>query len=456
MGTVVRILLAVHQFLPRYFSGTEVLTFEIAKELRRRGHEVHILTAEPASPELARTMPAVDDDVEGFPVHRYHHNVSVSENPGVDEYRNQVIARHVRGYASALRPEVVHVLHCHRLSASILEVFESLGIPRIFTATDFWFVCPVTQLKRHDQSLCRGPSWSGVACLRCCVAQTQPPDIQRRVEQRSDLALWFYTLRHRLAPRRDDGSSRLVRALLQRSAFLRSRLNQVQRIFVATDLMRSILVENGIRPALIRKLAFGLNPEWTRGFTDKQASPGVRFGFVGTIYEHKGAHVLIKAFQAVRDRRGATLRIHGDLTHFPEYACYLRDLAGEDPDIIFAGPFPNQEIGPVLQGLDALVTPSIWHENSPLIILHALDAKTPVIASNVGGLSEHLEHGRNALLFERGDDRQLARLLQEVIDDPSLLPRLRDGIEPVTSIEESVTEIEKTYFEFAKPSADDR
>lgn len=451
-----RILLTLHQFLPRYFSGTEILTYEYACELRRRGHEVHILAAEPAAPEAARTQPFSDDQVDGLPVRRFHHHPAVGENPGYDEYRNEAVLRHVHEYARKLKPDIVHLLHCHRLSASVLEAVAALGIPRIFTATDFWFICPVTQLKRHDQSLCRGPTWSGVSCLRCCVAQSQPADIRRAIARRSDVALGLFTLRHRFFPVHEDLRLHLLKAMLDRRGYLRRQLNQVQRIFVATDLMRRILVENRIRPGLIRKLPFGINAAWTRPFASKAPAPGRRIGYIGTLYEHKGAHVLIKAFKVLRQRRGATVRLYGDLSHFPEYARYLRELAGDDPDIIFAGTFPNEQVGQVLQDLDVLVVPSIWYENSPLIVLHALDTKTPVIVSNVGGLAELVAHQRNGLLFERGDHAGLAALLQEVIDDADLLPRLRSDIGPVASIAESVTEIEKTYYEFARPAAGER
>ena len=50
-----RLLLTAHQFLPEYFSGTEILTYTTAKELQRRGHEVLVFTGSPSAPGFAKT-----------------------------------------------------------------------------------------------------------------------------------------------------------------------------------------------------------------------------------------------------------------------------------------------------------------------------------------------------------------------------------------------------------------
>jgi hypothetical protein len=49
-----RLVLIVHRFLPHFSSGTEVLTLELAQGLQASGHEVHVLTVEPATPEVVR------------------------------------------------------------------------------------------------------------------------------------------------------------------------------------------------------------------------------------------------------------------------------------------------------------------------------------------------------------------------------------------------------------------
>jgi glycosyltransferase involved in cell wall biosynthesis len=92
-----------------------------------------------------------------------------------------------------------------------------------------------------------------------------------------------------------------------------------------------------------------------------------------------------------------------------------------------------------------LVVPSLWYENSPNVILEAFAHGTPVIASNHGGLSELVQDGRNGLLFPPGDAASLGRQLQQLLDEPDLLPRLRLGIPPVRSMAEELDALEELY-----------
>ncbi|NRA96855.1 MAG: Flp pilus assembly complex ATPase component TadA, partial [Planctomycetes bacterium] len=75
----------------------------------------------------------------------------------------------------------------------------------------------------------------------------------------------------------------------------------------------------------------------------------------------------------------------------------------------------------VLANLDMLVVPSVWYENTPFSVLEALHASLPVIASDLGGITELVEHGINGLLFPAGDSDSLATAIQTVLDDRSLL-----------------------------------
>jgi glycosyltransferase involved in cell wall biosynthesis len=91
-----------------------------------------------------------------------------------------------------------------------------------------------------------------------------------------------------------------------------------------------------------------------------------------------------------------------------------------------------------------LVVPSIWYD-FPLIIHEALATKTPVIATNLGGMAEAVAHETNGLLFDRGDVGGLARMVERIVAEPGLLERLQNGIAPVKPIEAEVSELEAIY-----------
>jgi glycosyltransferase involved in cell wall biosynthesis len=129
---------------------------------------------------------------------------------------------------------------------------------------------------------------------------------------------------------------------------------------------------------------------------------------------------------------------------------YLKDLAADDSRITFCGTFPNSSIGEILSGIDVLVVPSIWYENTPLVIYSAMAASCPVIASDLGGMSEVVHHNINGLLVEPGDPSALAAALQQLSCDREMLTRLASGCKRPKSIREYVAELLEVYEEILK------
>src|SRR5207247_9451405 len=89
----------------------------------------------------------------------------------------------------------------------------------------------------------------------------------------------------------------------------------------------------------------------------------------------------------------------------------------------------------------------------PLVIREAFAAGGPVVASRIGGIPETVTDEVNGLLFEPGDVDDLARQLRRLIQEPDLLPRLRDGIPAVRSIEEATRETRAIYESLIAPTA---
>jgi glycosyltransferase involved in cell wall biosynthesis len=73
----------------------------------------------------------------------------------------------------------------------------------------------------------------------------------------------------------------------------------------------------------------------------------------------------------------------------------------------------------VFAGIDFLVIPSRWYENSPLVLLNSLASHTPVIVSDVAGMTEFVEEGRNGYVFARGSVDALEGVLRAIIERPA-------------------------------------
>jgi glycosyltransferase involved in cell wall biosynthesis len=149
--------------------------------------------------------------------------------------------------------------------------------------------------------------------------------------------------------------------------------------------------------------------------------PQITIGFIGTPQPHKGAHLLLEAVKMLPSQPRVRVEIYGDLSLDTIYAERLRSLAhGSAHDIVFCGTFPETEIGETLAQLDALVIPSLWTENRPLVLLAALMARVPVIVSNQPGLICEVINNKNGLVFPSGDSSALARALVRITTDREL------------------------------------
>jgi glycosyltransferase involved in cell wall biosynthesis len=153
-----------------------------------------------------------------------------------------------------------------------------------------------------------------------------------------------------------------------------------------------------------------------------------RFLFIGRLQPYKGAHLLLEAFNNLLSPQGATLTIYGSADGYAEYYDHLRAIMADNLRIHFGGQIDPANLGQAFAEADYFVLPSTWHENNPLILLDALQSKTPVIASAVGGVTDVIQDGLNGLLFPMGDVQALQNTMQRAIEQPALAEQLQAGV----------------------------
>ncbi|HJQ28468.1 MAG TPA: glycosyltransferase, partial [Rubrobacter sp.] len=213
-----------------------------------------------------------------------------------------------------------------------------------------------------------------------------------------------------------------------------------------TRLTRDLLAANGMGKEKIQVSHYGIDTSHVAGVSaERSPSSTLRVGYVGTLAPHKGPDILLRAFGMLPPETEATLSIHGSEKGYESYARELRELAGDDGRISFRGAFAREELRSVLAGVDVLVVPSRWYENAPGVIFEAFAAGAPVVATDLGGMSEFVRHGRNGLLFGLEDEHDLALQLRRLAEEKDLLPGLRAGIGAVKSVGEYADEMEELY-----------
>lgn len=145
--------------------------------------------------------------------------------------------------------------------------------------------------------------------------------------------------------------------------------------------------------------------------------------YVGGLVEHKGVATLLAAFARLAgDVPQASLWLVGDglavndlKAAAVEYGlCRVRFLGQRSPD----------ELAGIYRQARAVVLPSLWLENAPLVAIEAAAYGRAVVASRVGGLPELVEDGRTGFLFDRGDIDGLAQRLRLLLTDHALAGEL--------------------------------
>ncbi len=404
------VILVAHNYLPKSKNGTEIHTFETAKELKRRGHTVRVLHADyaPGIPEGSIR----ESEYGGIPttlvaVAREHEYVM--ENP--------VVAGAVASYASETKADVVHFQHSIGVSALSVNAVADRGISTVMTVRDAWLLCDQIHLVHSTGEYCLAGPESMEKCARCHIA--------RNGGEASPAGL--------------DS----VRAVLERRTNgARAAFHAADEIIVSSRFMRSVLEKSGFRHAHLRVVPHGVREFGVQPW--KRDNRVLRFAFLGGIYHTKGLDVAIRAFRSIA-APDIALHIHGHPVHDRYFKEWIEE-AERDSRVRYAGPYDEQSLGSILAESDVVIVPSRF-ESYCHVVREALHARVPVIASNIGGIPEAVNHGVNGLLVTPGDVDELARAISVFVNDRTKAEEFRKRIGPVHGMQENVDEIEQVYRE---------
>lgn len=169
-----------------------------------------------------------------------------------------------------------------------------------------------------------------------------------------------------------------------------------------------------------------------RGEAAGRDSGVLRLLCIGTFYEVKGHRYLIEACRILIDRgRTVTLDLIGEGPDEAELRALVAARRLTD-SVSFAGPRTRDEIVQALDGADVLVVPSVPTESGrregiPVVLMEAMASGVPVIASNISGIPELVEHDRSGLLVEPRDPHAIADAVDRIAQEPGLAERLSMG-----------------------------
>jgi glycosyltransferase involved in cell wall biosynthesis len=441
-----KILQVVHSFIPYTFAGTEVYAYNLSKALAK-SHEVHVFFRINSHREKEYALSTQQYD--GCTLHSLNHTFARCNS--FDEiYLDSNIDSIFGALLDRIKPDVVHIQHLLFLSLGMVGEAKKRGIPVVFTLNDYWLLCPRGQLLKDDLSLCG--DYSGKDCVKC---------IESQLSIRKGILAMYNFLRRTIPPEAVRILKRMYLKLVKGSSHFRityaemiqRRIASVQS--VATDIdvfiapsqyLRQIFLAYGFPQDKLIYSRYGIKQELLPQ-PEENRKRKLRFGFIGTLLPMKGIDILIRAFKGLAEE-DVELKIFGKIMPYAGYETYgkeLERLIMQDKRIRLMGEVDHAEIHRAFSEIDILVVPSIWPENSPLVIQEAFLFKKPVIASRSGGIPELITDGENGILFEAGDEHALLRAIRLVVEQRELLGQWKHAIPPVKSIEEDVCAMEKLY-----------
>ena len=379
METLKFLMISTH-YPPNHLGGDAVLVEYLSTELMKRGHEVHVLHSPTAYEVLRGKHADAKNPNPSVPtMHQFR-----TGNSSLNLIRtlslgtsSRVISR-TKELIREISPDVVH---WHNTKGFIGTPIRTENATSLYTAHDYFAVCPRSNLLRPDLSICEMARF----CQLCHIRWRKPPPIWR------------------------IGGHRILdfppeTLLLSPSDFLARRL-QSEGIS-EVKVLRNFVPDSG-RSSL----------------SDTQITESILY--LGMLETHKGPQTLVEAFNRTRDEHGFSLDIVGEGPLKEKLKSRIIALGLRDR-IRVTGFLSREDLNRIRKGAMAQIIPSEWPENAPLTALEALSLGTPLIGSDYGGLPEILKPENGCRTFKGGSTEDLAQNLIRLWEERGNGRRMRD------------------------------
>lgn len=418
-----RILFVVHNHPKLHPGGAEAYALEVYEGLRDQGRFEPILVARtgPNRANRGAAHPGTPFSTVGVDPNQYF---VYTETAGFDFFwmthrDKSLYTKHFDTLLRTFRPHIVHFQHTLFIGYDLItQVRQTLPDAAIlYTLHEFLPIC------NRDGQMVRTLG-DGERCMeasprRCseCFPERSPQD---------------FFLRRR---------------------FIQSHFKNVDLFLAPSRFLMERYVDWGIPRERIRFEEYGRHPVRAVAAA-RRDGPRNRIGFFGQLNPFKGIDVLLRAMPLLRGRVEARLNVHGANLELQsdEFQAEFRTLleAASDSSSL-VGRYDHDQLPGLMASVDWVVVPSVWWENSPLVIQEAFQHGRPVICSDIGGMAEKVDDGVSGLHFRTGDPLSLADTLERAITEDGLWERLQRGIRPIYAMDDHVRALEGLYHELLSP-----
>lgn len=369
-----KICLISNLYPPNIIGGAEVVVEKVAEALAKRDNEVIVITTYYNEEKFVETKNGVKiyriDPLNVYKMYE-HQSKPFFMKPlwhSIDLWNPHVYIK-LKSILKKEMPDVVHIHNFKGFSLSAFDSVKSLNLPLIFTAHDYSLICMRANLMNSSGDICDD---SSILC-------EQYNNIQRYlIDNKPDIII---------AP------SKFVIDKLKSNGLFKK--------------VKGVVLPNAIESNHVK-----VNKNYDT----------LDFLYVGALEKHKGPEILIKAFNRIKENN-IKLHIVGKGSEFLK----LQEIALDNNRIIFHGFLRGKDLEELYKRANVLVIPSIWYDNSPMVIYESFMNSTPVIGSEIGGIPELVKKEYNGFLFKPGDIDELKAIMENIINEPNMLKNLENN-----------------------------
>lgn len=310
-------------------------------------------------------------------------------------------------FLQQLQPDVIHFHHTMRIGLEAIQVAKQTlpNVKIVYTLHEFILIC------HHNGQMVRKPSYE--------LCESASPNQC-----------------HKCFPEFSPQQFKM------REAFIKAHLDHVDQFISPSHFLAKRFVDWGIPEEKMTVLENGR--QLSEAVPPRPLPPGGKrnvFGYFGQIHSFKGVNLIFQAVEHLINQDFTDFRIElfGNIpSGFAEFEKEFYEFMEKYKDNVFYhGRYNQEEMVELIQLVDWVIVPSIWWENSPLVIQEVFMHKRPIICSNIGGMSEKVEHEVTGLHFRARNPASLAKTIIEATLNNDKWQILRGKIEKRFSITDS-------------------
>jgi glycogen(starch) synthase len=417
-----RILIPTDAF-PPVCGGSGWSTYELARGLRARGHDITIVQPRPGAPAGVRHT-----EFDGFAVRQF--GAPAPDIPFVrNYYKSEKLTRSLAAYLATLlaseRVDIVHAQHVMTTVAGI-EAAGAAGIPAVATVRDYWPVCYWSDLLHTRDGLALCPECTAAnmrVCIRPRAGSLWPAALPMIPYMRANLA----------AKRSGLARASAIVAVSRRIAEdLRSRAPELSGTRVE-------VIPNPVNVAALDHIA-RVPPR------DAHLAEQLYAIYVGKLAPNKGTSCLVDVVR--NSALDWPLIVVGD---GPDRASVEAAARASGRRIEFTGWLDKDEATRLLAGASLLIFPSRGPESLSRVLIEASALRVPIAAMDTGGTRDIIEPGVTGLLSASPEG--LAEDVRRLRHDPPLRKALAESarrkVEREFNADAVVARIETLYRDLA-------